>query len=383
MAKKIDDINTNNDVPVNINTRKPTPKKSFSLEDFKKESKLDKSVKFKPIKWVPIVNVLGNKSFCDATGLPGIPANEVVNVIGHTDSGKSLLTNEIAYSCQKNGILPVFVITELKFSWEHLRVMGFEYTENIDKDTGEITYEGDFLFIDRSQFDTIEQMGNKINELLDYQNSGKLPRDLCFIIDSIGTIQSELSKKSNSSNNEWDAGSISRVFGKSVIPRINLSKKDNYPQDNYMVIISQVWVRKPDSPVGRPKLAAKGGDTIPFNSTIQIVFGNVTNSGTSKLKVTKNGKEVTYATRTKVSVAKNHITGISLTAKLVSTPHGFIDDSKGDIIAKQYFKNNADIFMEILGGDVSGVSFTEDASEENEYSMKDYNQNNNVESDIE
>jgi hypothetical protein len=370
MAKKIE---TTNEVPVNDKERKPTVKKTFSLDDFKKENKLDKSVKFKPVKWLPIRNVLGNRSFCNATGLKGIPANEVVSIIGHTDSGKTLLLNEIAYSCQQDGILPVFIITELKFSWEHLKTMGFKFTEEIDEETGEITYSGDFLFIDRSQFDTIEQMVEKMHNILDFQKNGKLPRDLCFLIDSIGTIQCELSKSSNKSNNEWDAGSIARTFSKGLIPRINLSKKDNYPYDNYMVIISQVWVRKPDSPVGMPKLAAKGGDTIPFNSTLQIVFGNVTNSGTSKLKISKNGKDVVYASRSKVSVAKNHITGISLTAKIVSTPHGFVEDSVKDVAAKQYFKDHSKIFMDLLGGDdIDNISFSEDNSEENEYSLRNY-----------
>ncbi len=352
-------------VPSNDKVRKPTPKKSFSLDDFKKEVKLDKTVKFKPRKWLPITNVLGNSAFCEATGLPGIPANELFNIIGHTDTGKSTLLYEIAYSCKKHDVLPVYIITELKFAWEHLKTMGIEFTEEVDPNTGEITYNGDFLFIDRSQFNTIEQMGDRINQILDYQKSGKLPRDLCFLIDSIGTIQSNLSFTSNSSNNEWDAGAISKVFGKSIVPRLNLCKKDGYPHNNYMALICQVWVRKPEVFRGLPKLAAKGGDTIPFNSTIQVVFGNVTNSGISKLKAKKNGREIVYATRTKVNIAKNHVTGISLLTKIVATPHGFLPDSPKDVIAKQYFKEHAAMFMEILGGgNFEDVEFTEENDEE-------------------
>lgn len=353
------------EVPQNPAVRKPVAKKTFSLDDFKKDFKLDKTVKFKPRKWLPITNVMGRNAFCEATGLPGLPANDVMNIIGHTDSGKSTLLLEIAYSCKKENVLPVFIITELKFAWEHLRTMGIDYDEEVDENTGEITYSGDFLFIDRSQFNTIEQMGDKINQLLNAQKDGKLPRDLCFLIDSIGTIQSDMSYTKDSQNNEWDAGAISRVFGKSIIPKINLCKKDNYPYNNYMAIICQVWVRKPEVFRGLPKIAAKGGDTIPFNSTIQVVFGNVTNSGISKLKVKKNGKEVTYATRTKVNIAKNHITGISLNTKLVATPHGFIADSASDVLAKQYFKENADLFMSILGGGNSeDVEFLEENNEE-------------------
>ena len=341
------------------------------MDDFKKDMKMDQTVKFKPRKWLPITNVLGDNAFCRATGLPGLPANDVMNIIGHTDSGKSSLLLEIAYSCQKEGVLPVFIITELKFAWEHLKTMGIKYDEIVDEETGEIMYSGDFLFIDRSQFNTIEQMGDKINQLLNLQKEGKLPRELCFLIDSIGTIPSEMSYSKDTQSNEWDAGAISRVFGKGVIPKINLCKKDNYPYNNYMAIICQVWVRKPEVFRGLPKLAAKGGDTIPFNSTIQVVFGNVTNSGVSKLKATKNGRDVVYATRTKVNLAKNHITGISLTTKIVATPHGFISDSPNDLLAKQYFKNNAKLFMEILGGgDINEVQFTEENNEE-EYSSFD------------
>jgi len=359
-------------VPDNKPVRKPTEKKDFDLNKFKQNTKIGNVVKFKPTKWLPIKNVLGNSSFCDATGLPGIPANELVNIIGHTNTGKSCLLNEIAYSAQQNGVLPVFVITELKVSWEHMKMMGIEYTTEVDPQTGEITYDGDFLFIDRSQFDSIEQMGERINELLDYQQSGKLPRDLCFLIDSIGTIQCDLSISSNKSNNEWDAGAISRVFGKSVVPRINIGKKDGHVYDNYMALICQVWVRKPEVFKGLPKLAAKGGDTIPFNSTIQIVFGNVTNSGTSALKIKKNNTEITYATRTKVNIAKNHSTGISLSTKIVATPHGFIPDSKDDVLAKQYFKEHSEMFMKLLGGgSIDEVTYVEDNNEE-EFSMTNF-----------
>lgn len=366
------DTNNGGVVPTNQNKRKPTAKKEHSLNDFKKEYGYDKSVRFKPKRWLPIENVLGKRTFMEATGLNGLLANEVTQVYGHTDTGKSLLSGEVAYSCQKHNILPVFIITELKFSWDHLKIMGFEFDEVVDENTGEITYEGEFLYIDRSQFNTIEEMSNVIMRLLDHQKNRNLQRDLCFIIDSIGTIQSDLSESSSKQNNEWDAGAISRTFGKGVIPRINLCKKDNYPNDNWLLIINQVWVRKPDSPVGKPKLATKGGDTIPFNSTIRIQFGNITNSGTSLLKVKKNNKEIVYATRTKIGVQKNHESGISLTTKLVATPHGFIEDSANDVIAKQYFKDHADMFLKILGGDINDIEFTVENNEAEDNNFKTY-----------
>ncbi|MFW6219488.1 MAG: hypothetical protein ACOC33_01340 [bacterium] len=346
-------------------------KKEFSLVDYKKNKGYDQTVKFKPRTWIPITNVLGNSAFSDATGLKGIPKGECIQIMGHTDTSKSTLLLETAYSCQKNNVLPVFVITELKFAWEHLKMMGIEFDEIIDEDTGEVSYEGNFLFIDRSKFNTIEEMGKEINKILDDQEKGDLPVDLCFLIDSIGGLQSDMSYNKSSSNNEWDAGAISRVFGKSLMPRINLSKKDTHKFTNTLVVITQVWVRKPDSPVAKPRLASKGGDTIPFNSTLQIRFGNVTNSGTNKLKVKKNGKDVIYANRTRVTIEKNHVNGISTAAKLITTPHGFIEDN--DKKAKEYFTKYSDMFLDILGGgDVNDVVFFEEGSDEEDTKLIDY-----------
>jgi hypothetical protein len=50
-----------------------------------------------------------------------------------------------------------------------------------------------------------------------------------------------------------------------------------------------------------------------------VTFGNVTSSGTNKIKATKNGKDVEFAKRTKVSCDKNHVTGITTTNKVIMT----------------------------------------------------------------
>jgi hypothetical protein len=334
-------------------------KKSFSLNDYKKEKGIDKDVKFKKQEYIKV-----SDAFSRVTGLPGIPVGHVTTLKVHTNTGKSTLLLETAVSAQKNGHIPVFVITEMKWSWEHAKLMGLEFDEVVDENTGEVTYDGDFIYLDRGNFNTIEEMGERILQLISDQEKGKLPFNLCFLIDSIGPLESNLSRDSNKSNNEWDAGAISRVFGKAIIPRVNLSRKENYDYNITMMIITQVWVRKPETYGAMPKLASKGGDTIPFNSSLVITFGNVTNSGTSLLKATKNKKDVVYATRTKVSVEKNHLNGISTSGKLVATPHGFVEDSEKDKIAKEYFKQHSDLFLSILGSDdTSDVTFFEESDE--------------------
>ena len=34
--------------------------------------------------------------------------------------------------------MPVFIITEMKWSWEHAKMMGLEVNEVVDKETGEV-----------------------------------------------------------------------------------------------------------------------------------------------------------------------------------------------------------------------------------------------------
>ena len=55
------------------------------------------------------------------------------------------------------------------------------------------------------------------------------------------------------------------------------------------------------------KMKNKGGDTMFFDASLIITFGNVTNSGTNKIKATKNGRDVEFAKRTKISCDKNEM----------------------------------------------------------------------------
>jgi RecA/RadA recombinase len=83
--------------------------KTFDLDTFKKSKFLDKSVKFKPQRWIPL-----SKAFQDVISLPGIPLGHITLLRGHSDTGKTTALLEAAVNAQKMGILPVFIITEMK-----------------------------------------------------------------------------------------------------------------------------------------------------------------------------------------------------------------------------------------------------------------------------
>jgi len=95
-------------------------KSNFDLGKFKEKKMLNSNVKFKDQQWIPL-----SKAFQDVTSIPGIPQGHIVLLRGHSDTGKTTALIETAVAAQKRKILPVFIITEMKWSWEHAQQMGF------------------------------------------------------------------------------------------------------------------------------------------------------------------------------------------------------------------------------------------------------------------
>lgn len=299
----------------------------FNLSNFKKKKGFSNaSVKFKTQRWIPL-----SKAFQDITSLPGIPTGHITLLRGHSDTGKTTAMLEAAASAQKQGILPVFIISEMKWSWEHAKEMGLEVEEVLDEEGNVVDYEGHFLYSDRGTLNTIEDVAVYIADLIDEQTKGNLPYDLCFFWDSIGSVPCELSVRSNKNNNEWNAGAMSTQFGNNLNQKILLSRKENSPYTNTMVAINKVWTMKPESPMGQPKLQNKGGMSMWYDSTLVITFGNITNPGTSKIKAVKDGKQVEFAKRTNIQIEKNHIGGVQSRGRVVMTSHGFIPDTPSAI----------------------------------------------------
>ena len=319
-------------------------KSSFNLNSFKTKKGLASNVKFKSQDWIPL-----SPAFQEVTSVPGIPLGHISLLRGHSDTGKTTALLEAAVAAQKRGILPVFIITEMKWSWEHAKMMGFEVNEIFDEETGElIDYEGQFLYVDRETINTIEDVAAFILDLMDEQKKGSLPYDLMFLWDSIGSVPCEMSVKSNKNNNEWNAGAMSTQFGNNVNQRITLSRKESSKYTNTLVCVNKVWAAKPVVPMGQPKLMNKGGFAMWFDATFVVTFGNIADSGTSKLKAIKDGKQVEFAKRTNLQIDKNHINGIQSRGRIVMTPHGFILDNDRDL--KKYKESQKEEWKKVLGG---------------------------------
>jgi len=344
MAKKKDSLTTAVSAEI---------KSNFNLEKFKEKKLLTGNVKFKEQKWIPFSEALQ-----ESVSLPGAPMGHITLLRGHSNTGKTTALLELAINAQKMGILPVFIITEMKWSWEHAKQMGFQVEDVIDKETGEITdYTGFFLYADRGSLNTIEDVAEFIADLLDEQRKGNLPYDLCFFWDSIGSIPCKMSVEANKNNPMWNAGAMSQQFGNFINQRFPLSRKESSHYTNSMVAINKIWVAPAENVFSQPKMKMKNGETMFLDASVVITFGNITNSGTSKIKATKNGKEVEFAVRTKVACDKNHVTGLQTKSTVIATIHGFISENE----INEYKKKHASEWVNILGS--VEVDLIEDTSE--------------------
>ena len=271
------------------------------------KKKYSTSAKYKPQRFLDL-----GPDFLDAVGLPGPAVGHINMFLGHSDTGKTTAAIKAAADAQKKEILPVFIITEQKWSFIHAKLMGFQCEEVVDKETGELDWDGFFLF--NNNF-TFEGKGGK----------------------------------------QHNASVLSDKIGMGINQRISGSRKSDNEYENTLIIINQPWVELPDNPFGQPKIKAKGGESVWLNSSLVFLFGNQKGAGTTKITATKDKRSVKFAVRSKVSVMKNHINGLGFDdGKIIVTPHGFLagkDSTEEKASIEKYKKEYADYWKDIIGAE--------------------------------
>jgi len=337
-----------NDPPAN-NQRKPTAKKNFSLDNFKKKVGADK-VPAKPLQWIPVDDALR-----EATGMPGVPKGYVTLFRGFSNTGKSTALMRSVANAQKMGLLPIIIDTENNINEgnERLTLMGFDW-------------EGDYILInnkylldnfgkrqnkDRKEA-AIEDLAKCIYYFIDQQDAGNLPFDLYFAIDSIGTLNCiatiDAEVKETAKNNMWNAGAYEKSFMSILNNTIPNSRRIDSQYTNTMGCVQKVWYD------GQNKvLKHKGGESMQFGARMIYHFGGILTHGTKRVTATSKLRDVNFGFENKVNIAKNHVDGalggISLEGRIASTPHGFIYADENGI--KEYKKKNILHFRNILGDD--------------------------------
>lgn len=333
--------------------QKTIEKKEFDLKAFKKEMGLNFKTKEKDLSWIPL-----SEAFHDAVKLPGIPIGYLTSFRGYSNTGKSTAMYEGVAGCQKLGILPVIYETENNWNWDHAKNIGVKFDVVIDEETGEETHEGDFIFLQGKDLlemyqnydhqhskmmskplryePAVEDIALHMTTILDWQQEGKLNRDVCFFWDSVGSVNCFKGLMSKTSNNQWTAGALSNSFKGLINFRIPSTRRETSKYTATFVVIQQIWLDNENKVIKH-----KGGETFFYSPRLIFHFGGVLTHGTEKLKATMSGNEFQFGTETKLSCYKNQINGVEKKGKIASTPHGYwIPDKINEYkdTYKDYFK---------------------------------------------
>lgn len=352
------------DIPSKGGKRKPTPKKSFSLEDFKKKTGTER-IKDKPLTWYKTSPALQ-----EATGLPGFPRGYVSLSRGFSNTGKSTSVSEAAVAAQKMGDLVIFIDTENNIGSNRLELMGLNTDEIIMIDN-EYLLENFGKAKDKNRTEAaIEDMADCITHFLNLQDAGELPQNILFIIDSLGTLDCVKSinahDKGSSDNNMWNAGAFEKSFKYLLNSRIPASRKESKEYINTIIGVQKIWL---DSMAGgMPVVKHKGGEAFFFGARLIYHHGGTLTHGTKKIMATSKKRDVVFGIESKVAVVKNQIDGplggINMEGKLISTPHGFIGTESSD--KENYKKENMQYFRDLLGGDIDMGSIKTEYVEDDE-----------------
>jgi len=321
----------------------PINKKDFNLDDFLESEGLDSKPKDKPLNWIPL-----SKAWHDALKLPGFPRGFVSLVRGYSNTGKSTAFYEAIVGCQKIGDMAVVIETEGNWNVEHAKQIGVKFIEVVDKETGEITEKPDGFILIRNQDlynryknynhqdskmttsvtrgePVIEDVALFISDMIKKQEEGLINKNLCFLWDSIGTLNCYKSAVSNSSNNMWNAGAMG-AFQAIVNFKIPASRAEDSPYTNTFIAVQKIWLDSMNGTV----IKHKGGEFMFFNSRLIVHVGGILTHGTKKLVAIALGQAFQFGTEAKIRCEKNHVTGIERNGVIASTPHGYINPSEID-----------------------------------------------------
>jgi len=301
--------------------------KKFDLSKYKESIKVADT----PLKKDKFIVL--NDALQEVLGLPGVPLSHVVQIFGKSDSGKTSLMFHIAAQAQKQNVLPIFIITEGKVSWDRAKSMG------VDIDNSIIEY-----------VDFLEDIFTKIDRYIADVNTGKLPMDIVILVDSIGNTVSVDSVKTNKDGTTEMGGAMmkaSKVIREKMrifSHKINDSRKISSPYDIGLVFINHAYTQPPQFPGGPSSLVPYGGDGIWLASSLVLRTKKSRN-----LTAIKDSKKIGYGIISKITVDKNHISNISNSGEFVITADSIIPDEKGAI--EEYKASHKDSWVDILDYD--------------------------------
>ena len=268
------------------------------------------------------------EAFSDAVELPGLPFGNITCIYGKPDTGKTTCLQDAIASCQRQGILPILILTEHKFDFNRLSKwmdadpeamlvlhadnleQGYSYLEKLLKDIKAGTL-------------VVEDENDPENDLeIDVKD-----QDIFIFWDSIGNTLSETELEYEVE--EWDKsmGKHAKAI-KTLTKRVNLLLS-RVRKHVGICLLNQSYQSMPK--VGPSVETPYGGDGVPYSSVLVLRFRRIRD-----LKMDIKKKTNIIGLETKIQVMKNHITHKKTISTVYTTAKGMIPAT--DSALKEYKK---------------------------------------------
>jgi hypothetical protein len=308
-------------------------------EDFDLEAYAGKEPEMEEIVYKPDLDITLQKEVSDAIGMPGIRMGTVTAMYGLSNSGKTTLLLHMAAQAQKQGILPILIITENKMDWERAAPLGLDISKS--------------KCIIREDLQFLEDVYNYISIKIEDIKTGRLPRNVLFLWDSVASTPSVETMKIGKD------GSIEKKYGPQknaavigyynpiIMKRITSTRHQESKHMAGLVMLTQAYVKPAEFSGGVATIVPNGGEKIwfPLSLCLEIKEGQ-------QLTATVDGRLITFGTVCKIKVAKNHLSEISTSGDFVITSDKLIaNDPK---VIDEYKKTNREHWAQLLssGGEI-------------------------------
>ena len=284
-------------------------KEEFNLEDWaSNDGKVE--VKYKPEEVIPVTEV-----FAQAMNRSGIKLGEMTTFYGLSDSGKTSLLIHIAAQAQKQGIIPILIITENKMDWNRAQRMGLDISKS--------------KCIIREDLQYLEEVYNYISRTVEAVKSGKLPSNVIMLWDSVASTPSEESMEIDKDGNikkkygPQKNAAVIGYYNPIIAKRIASTKQEDSKFSLGLVALTQAYVKPPDFPGAPSTIVPNGGEKIwfPLSLCVEVKEGG-------SLSATHKGRKITYGKVCKLKVRKDHGNDFTTEGEFVITADELLPNDK-------------------------------------------------------
>lgn len=228
-----------------------------------------------------VVPLPGNHPLFTLLGLPGIPFNKIIQVVGKPDSGKSTWAAEAAVCAQKSGIQVIYTDSEDKYDSARFKAMGGKPEE--------------VLMIKSNETLKAGELARKF--IMSVKEQDKDAKIL-WIVDSIGASQSR-SHAERELDSERHAQPGQDAKENSSLMKMTVALINKYPDSLSVYLVNQSYAKIGFMQKGD---AAAGGTKIEYHSSFIVTLKRI-----KTLTKTVKGVVVKSGIVSRATVTKNHL----------------------------------------------------------------------------